>query len=155
MLMCWYSFIFLRIRRPPRSTRTDTLFPYTTLFRSLSIAGWAVQSLRTNDDQGQQPFALPAIDYRWQPSSPVAGGRLEVHANSLSLVRTDGQDTRRALASVQWDMRKYTPMGQVVTLTGFARGDVYQTEESALTANALYRGEEGGQTRGRAAGGGG
>src|SRR3546814_2121848 len=26
------------IRRPPRSTRTDTLFPYTTLFRSLDIA---------------------------------------------------------------------------------------------------------------------
>src|SRR3546814_16850961 len=30
-------FFFLMIRRPPRSTRTDTLFPYTTLFRSLSI----------------------------------------------------------------------------------------------------------------------
>src|SRR3546814_5195989 len=29
-------FFFLMIRRPPRSTRTDTLFPYTTLFRSLS-----------------------------------------------------------------------------------------------------------------------
>src|SRR3546814_20568883 len=28
-------FFFLMIRRPPRSTRTDTLFPYTTLFRSL------------------------------------------------------------------------------------------------------------------------
>src|SRR3546814_6553276 len=28
------SFCFLMIRRPPRSTRTDTLFPYTTLFRS-------------------------------------------------------------------------------------------------------------------------
>src|SRR3546814_1988126 len=27
-------FCFLRIQRPPRSTRTDTLFPYTTLFRS-------------------------------------------------------------------------------------------------------------------------
>src|SRR3546814_11863032 len=27
-------FFFLRIRQPPRSTRTDTLFPYTTLFRS-------------------------------------------------------------------------------------------------------------------------
>src|SRR3546814_1609423 len=27
---------FLMIRRPPRSTRTDTLFPYTTLFRSLA-----------------------------------------------------------------------------------------------------------------------
>src|SRR3546814_5744144 len=31
MLLC---FFFLMIRRPPRSTRTDTLFPYTTLFRS-------------------------------------------------------------------------------------------------------------------------
>src|SRR3546814_3637924 len=28
-------FFFLMIRRPPRSTRTDTVFPYTTLFRSL------------------------------------------------------------------------------------------------------------------------
>src|SRR3546814_17676172 len=32
----FFSFVFLMIRRPPRSTRTDTLFPYTTLFRSAS-----------------------------------------------------------------------------------------------------------------------
>src|SRR3546814_15748752 len=31
-------FFFLMIRRPPRSTRTDTLFPYTTLFRSPAAA---------------------------------------------------------------------------------------------------------------------
>src|SRR3546814_14270466 len=30
---------FLMIRRPPRSTRTDTLFPYTTLFRSRLVIG--------------------------------------------------------------------------------------------------------------------
>src|SRR3546814_5320752 len=46
-------FFFLMIRRPPRSTRTDTLFPYTTLFRSdavlagdqppLAVAGVAVR----------------------------------------------------------------------------------------------------------------
>src|SRR3546814_7102236 len=36
MLYSWLIvFLFLMIRRPPRSTRTDTLFPYTTLFRSL------------------------------------------------------------------------------------------------------------------------
>src|SRR3546814_20451608 len=35
LVIClFYSFFFLMIRRPPRSTRTDTLFPYTTLFRS-------------------------------------------------------------------------------------------------------------------------
>src|SRR3546814_16837011 len=34
MLSIVCCFFFLMIRRPPRSTRTDTLFPYTTLFRS-------------------------------------------------------------------------------------------------------------------------
>src|SRR3546814_7620883 len=34
MLLYDVCFFFLMIRRPPRSTRTDTLFPYTTLFRS-------------------------------------------------------------------------------------------------------------------------
>src|SRR3546814_4810575 len=33
-----YRFFFLMIRRPPSSTRTDTLFPYTTLFRSTVAA---------------------------------------------------------------------------------------------------------------------
>src|SRR3546814_4707206 len=34
-VICCLLFVFLMIRRPPRSTRTDTLFPYTTLFRSV------------------------------------------------------------------------------------------------------------------------
>src|SRR3546814_15702568 len=41
------------IRRPPRSTRTDTLFPYTTLFRSIPVAerfGWQVST--TSPTQG-------------------------------------------------------------------------------------------------------
>src|SRR3546814_20571536 len=35
-----YFIFFLMIRRPPRSTRTDTLFPYTTLFRSCGGLRW-------------------------------------------------------------------------------------------------------------------
>src|SRR3546814_2679677 len=38
-ICCFCLFCFLMIRRPPRSTRTDTLFPYTTLFRSATSAG--------------------------------------------------------------------------------------------------------------------
>src|SRR3546814_2879540 len=46
-----YFFFFLMIRRPPRSTRTDTLFPYTTLFRSTSNQGnQDFQYLETEDD---------------------------------------------------------------------------------------------------------
>src|SRR3546814_2539927 len=37
-MLCYFVvFFFLMIRRPPRSTRTDTLFPYTTLFRSHDV----------------------------------------------------------------------------------------------------------------------
>src|SRR3546814_15518301 len=35
--LLFFSVFCLMIRRPPRSTRTDTLFPYTTLFRSLAV----------------------------------------------------------------------------------------------------------------------
>src|SRR3546814_17231046 len=38
-------FFFLMIRRPPRSTRTDTLFPYTTLFRSKTHQGQFARTL--------------------------------------------------------------------------------------------------------------
>src|SRR3546814_13220492 len=43
-------FFFLMIRRPPRSTRTDTLFPYTTLFRSALMA--ALRDAKQVDARG-------------------------------------------------------------------------------------------------------
>src|SRR3546814_16266283 len=42
-------FLFLMIRRPPRSTRTDTLFPYTTLFRSFFRITDAMDSFEAID----------------------------------------------------------------------------------------------------------
>src|SRR3546814_2564205 len=48
MLFILYIF-FLMIRRPPRSTRTDTLFPYTTLFRSLGYVYFIKASLLADD----------------------------------------------------------------------------------------------------------
>src|SRR3546814_16502757 len=48
-------FLFLMIRRPPRSTRTDTLFPYTTLFRSKVTRGWlGVVVQEVDRDMAQQ-----------------------------------------------------------------------------------------------------
>src|SRR3546814_14413026 len=39
---------FLMIRRPPRSTRTDTLFPYTTLFRSREVGAGEVDAAESH-----------------------------------------------------------------------------------------------------------
>src|SRR3546814_9849531 len=62
-------FFFLMIRRPPRSTRTDTLFPYTTLFRS-------------DEELGGQPSAHVV-------ARAFAGGRLVKGFNHLAAAVLD------------------------------------------------------------------
>src|SRR3546814_12767865 len=71
-LVIWIDsyFFFLMIRRPPRSTRTDTLFPYTTLFRS----------------QGQRRQGLRPESYRYPRTRRLL--RSEEHTSELqSLMR--------------------------------------------------------------------
>lgn len=117
-----------------------------------SLSGWATQTLRLGQPQGQVPLALPVLDFRYRMADPVAGGTVELQANSLSLVRKDGQDTQRAFASARWDLRRLTGLGQVVTLTALGRGDIYHSDENELTATESYRGEPGWQGRGIAVG---
>src|SRR3546814_12272582 len=56
VLFCSLVF-FLMIRRPPRSTRTDTLFPYTTLFRSTSASRLPATAAPSRD----RPLSLLAV----------------------------------------------------------------------------------------------
>nr|WP_217352608.1 LPS assembly protein LptD [Sphingomonas sp. ID1715] len=133
-----------RLRSTIRAERIDP----NTYF---SLTGWATQTLRINDVQGQQPIALPELDFRHRFDDPIAGGRVEVQANTLAIGRTDGQDTQRAFASARWDLRRLTPWGQEVTLTAYARGDVYHSDENGLTPTLIYRGNPGWQTRAIAA----
>ena len=114
----------------------------------VSIAGWAFQGLRTNDVQKRIPIALPAIDARFRLDDPWLGGKVELQADSLSILRREGQDTQRAFASATWNMRRITSWGQELQLTGYARADAYHTDESASTTVAIYRGEDGWRFRG-------
>lgn len=108
----------------------------------ISIAGWAFQGLRVDDVQKQIPIALPAIDARFRQDD-VLGGRVEFQANSLSIIRIEGQDTQRAFASAEWDLRRLTPLGQQVTFTAYGRADVYHTDDAASTVVPIYRGTDG------------
>lgn len=117
----------------------------------VSIAGWAFEGLRVDDVQKQIPIALPAIDARFRMEPPALGGTLEVQANSLAILRIQGQDTQRAFASARWDLRRLSSWGHELTLTGYVRGDVYHTNDSASTDVALYRGTDGWHARGIAA----
>src|SRR3546814_8696441 len=64
----WTFVLFLMIRRPPRSTRTDTLFPYTTLFRS--------GTPRARRSRSAAPRAAPGSrDRGCRPAPPRPAGR--------------------------------------------------------------------------------
>src|SRR3546814_9889464 len=77
-------FFFLMIRRPPRSTRTDTLFPYTTLVRSAAVAGarTGVASLRANYRQGQAE--LTAAQDKLRYAEREAARQKELLAEGIS-----------------------------------------------------------------------
>src|SRR3546814_9817478 len=95
------------IRRPPRSTRTDTLFPYTTLFRSLAaVAGLSpdpdsplngtieIQTLDAGTDGVRHIVYLPGTDdiatLPWTQDGDArdTGTRSEEHTSELqSLMR--------------------------------------------------------------------
>src|SRR3546814_4151562 len=78
-LIC-FLFFFLMIRRPPRSTRTDTLFPYTTLFRSMPLT--SIGCLNTSLLNFRPPRSGNA------PSRNADCARSEEHTSELqSLMR--------------------------------------------------------------------
>ena len=114
----------------------------------ISIAGWAFQGLRITDVRGEQPIVLPAIDARWRRENFFWDGRIELQANSLAILRTEGQDSQRVFAAARWDRRSITPLGQELILTAYARGDLYHANDTVLTRVPLYRGSEGWSTRG-------
>jgi len=118
----------------------------------LSIAGWVTQATLVPTPQGLVPIALPVIDYRRRLDDPLLGGQIELQANSMAITRTSGQDTQRAFARAQWQLRRITGWGQEVTATALMRGDVYHSDENLLTVTPSYRGDMGWQARGIAIG---
>lgn len=116
-----------------------------------SLAGWAVQTLRVDDPQGQMPIALPVMDYRLRMKDPLLGGQIQFQANTLAITRTEGQDTQRAFAAFEWNLRKLTGLGQEVNFTTYLRGDVYHSSDNLLTDTISYAGDPGWKARGIAA----
>src|SRR3546814_19659005 len=82
--LCVLVCCFLMIRRPPRSTRTDTLFPYTTLFRS-GRTGARLDPARLGDPDAPAGVRAGTL----QPAGRcVAAARSEEHTSELqSLMR--------------------------------------------------------------------
>src|SRR3546814_15169031 len=78
---------FLMIRRPPRSTRTDTLFPYTTLFRSPAVSQQKFVSIGTGGVTGVYYAAGGAICRLVNKDRADHGVRCSVESTGGSVFR--------------------------------------------------------------------
>src|SRR3546814_9402098 len=96
MLSCYDFVFFLMIRRPPRSTRTDTLFPYTTLFRSvpsrLTSPSLSAPSMMSTDE--------PPATMDWPSTSMTVRLDASVPSTSLSLASTRSEEHTSELQSL-------------------------------------------------------
>src|SRR3546814_19153954 len=103
-----FSFFFLMIRRPPRSTRTDTLFPYTTLFRS------------------REPLALPTGGELRLEGAGAFDAPLRVHArHGGERIRLPGRDHSHALKHVLQDLGVPPWQREHLPLLSDASGEVH------------------------------
>src|SRR3546814_4213012 len=100
------------IRRPPRSTRTDTLFPYTTLFRSLVQGG--VERLR-----GSQVAAEGLLDHH--PRAPGAAAGVERADHGREQARRDRQVVQRVFGGAQFLAQALEGAGVVVVAVDVAQ----------------------------------
>src|SRR3546814_1465763 len=81
-------FFFLMIRRPPRSTRTDTLFPYTTLFRSVHASVRGPRERRSDRSGPVRSSAAAGSSTGSRIDASTSGERSEEHTSELqSLMR--------------------------------------------------------------------
>src|SRR3546814_15289183 len=98
MLYRCLVFFFLMIRRPPRSTRTDTLFPYTTLFRSIQKVVDAVARINHRGRNGKPLVRIHAIGFPDLFSMPGAGSRAIGAATLMhALSNENGGDRKRVV----------------------------------------------------------
>src|SRR3546814_16668560 len=131
------------LRRPPRSTRTDTLFPYTTLFRS---ARTAVPGPAGHDLHGQRPgqpvARVPVGDgqpRRARPHPSAAEGRRPAHRGPrqgqgpAAVPPGEGGDRQSVVQGKSVSVRVDVGGRRIInTKRQTARGTIYTTKYSLI-----------------------
>src|SRR3546814_1711337 len=116
------------IRRPPRSTRTDTLFPYTTLFRSPWFRPWRYRSSRSSPRRRRRPVCGSGR----QDCAPAEGSPPVVSAGGVrGLGRPVGRGRLRLGGAVE----------QLARIEGIAHGLTDEDEEAQHHGNGEEAGE--------------
>src|SRR3546814_10287180 len=129
-LLSYLGFFFLMIRRPPRSTRTDTLFPYTTLFRSPEADRSAV-------------LAVKAVVDRIRAEARAAGfdvvGIAPAVVGTRERARIDAFVAGGAHGGMDWMAEKLDRRRDPAVLWPEARSVIVRSEEHQSDLQSLMR----------------
>src|SRR3546814_4396384 len=126
---CFVLLFFLMIRRPPRSTRTDTLFPYTTLFRSIRSKPASKMKLGLVTYLWGKDWDVPTLIANCTATG-LAGVELRVeHAHGVS---PEMSKRDRRLVKEQFADSK-------VLCVGMGTNEQYRSEEHTSELQSLMR----------------
>ena len=92
----------------------------------LAIQFYQFGGLMLEDSPASESRVHPVIDWNYIYGQPVLGGELSFNANAQSVSRSDGTDSNRVTADVNWRRKMVDPIGQVWTPFAYARADVTQ-----------------------------
>src|SRR3546814_7915648 len=120
------------IRRPPRSTRTDTLFPYTTLFRSIGggLKAFLYLDARYQSRANLSYSATTAPDY-FQDGYALVNGR-------IGIGDIDGRITLEAWARNLFNKRVWTGIYQATAQTGSIAAFINEPRFYGLTLRSKF-----------------
>src|SRR3546814_18902522 len=121
------TFLFLMVRRPPRSTRTDTLFPYTTLFRShgckrqigIDIDAFGIDTRDGGRERGGKPPAVGGGDRQHQSEQRELATKPSSIGSAERLAAILGPNANMDVDQASWgiddDVRRADRYGDVST----------------------------------------
>src|SRR3546814_3388555 len=112
------------IRRPPRSTRTDTLFPYTTLFRSPRCRGHSPDLRRHNETNPQEPPMSRKLTTPAAVAASLVALMVAAPAGAADYVQAAGSTLAFA---TKYDGEVFTG-----TFPGFSRSEEHTSELQSL-----------------------
>src|SRR3546814_3964790 len=133
LLCVLFFFFFLMIRRPPRSTRTDTLFPYTTLFRSERVNVEDIENVDGRAAYVRVPWNGDA-QVVYYLSDPKAAGFRKEGASAAGPMTDEQKAERRTLIANNkaWDSAQVVRREWLTTLLSRKRSEEHTSELQSL-----------------------
>ena len=102
---------------------------------STDIDAYAFQPLLPGIGDSTQPIVLPVVNRNWQSQPGALGGRWNLNANVLDIVREVGTQTRRLSLGSQWDRTFRDGLGGQYNFSASVRGDGYSINNLSPVSN--------------------